>query len=50
MAKCLIAEIGTQNDSAGGLEPTDETDERRFERMLKWVQEHISKSGELVGR
>jgi hypothetical protein len=52
IAKCLIAEIGTMNDSKGGFDgdSNKETDEDRFERMLKWVQCHISLNGEYITR
>jgi len=50
IAPCLIAEIGTINDTQGFYYPQPETDEQRFDRMLKWVQDHISNNGEKVRR
>ncbi len=52
VARCILAEIGTENDSQGGWEGSakEETDEQRFKRMLKWVQCHISRNGEWIPR
>lgn len=47
---CVISEIGVNNDSGKYGINLPETDEARFERMLEWVQDHISKNGEKVQR
>lgn len=50
IASSLIAEIGTNNDCPVRYSDRNETDEQRFERMLKWVQCHISRNGEWITR
>lgn len=50
IAESLKSEIGVINDNGLFCDIKEETEEKRFDRMLDWVQKHISKNGERVSR